>query len=100
MILLNTSFHFDSALRDEFLLWINDVYKPAILSSGNFSDFLFARILEEVGQRVDAYCFQCRSASESKAVDWRDNEGGKLMSSFARRFPERVVYFTTLMKIL
>lgn len=100
MILLNTSFHFDSALRDEFLLWINDVYKPAILSSGNFSDFLFARILEEVGQRVYAYCFQCRSASESKAVDWRDNEGGKLMSSFARRFPERVVYFTTLMEIL
>lgn len=100
MILLNTSFHFDSALRDEFLLWINDVYKPAILSSGNFSDFLFARILEEVGQRVDAYCFQYRSASESKAVDWRDNEGGKLLSSFARRFPERVVYFTTLMEIL
>lgn len=100
MILLNTSFHFDSALRDEFLLWINDVYKPAILSSGNFSDFLFARILEEVGQRVDAYCFQCRSASECEAKDWRDNDGGKLMSSFASRFPERFVYFTTLMEIL
>ena len=54
MILLNTSFHLDSVLRDEFLSWINDVYKPAISSSGNFSDFLFARILEEVGQGVDA----------------------------------------------
>lgn len=100
MILLSTSFHLDTVLRDEFLSWINDVYKPAILSSGNFSDFLFARILEEVGQGVDAYCFQCRSASESEAKDWRDNEGGKLMSSFASRFPERVVYFTTLMEIL
>lgn len=100
MTLLNTSFHLDSVFRDEFLSWINDVYKPAILSSGNFSDFLFARILEEVGQGVDAYCFQCRSVSESEAKDWRDNEGGKLMSSFARRFPERVVYFTTLMEIL
>lgn len=100
MILLNTSFHFDSALRDEFLSWINDVYKPAILSSGNFSDFLFARILEEVGQGIDAYCFQCRSASECEAKDWRDNDGRKLMSSFASRFPERVVYFTTLMEIL
>lgn len=100
MILLNTSFHLDSVLRDEFLSWINDVYKPAISSSGNFSVFLFARILEEVGQGVDAYCFQCRSASESDAKDWRDNAGVKLMSSFARRFPERVVYFTTLMEIL
>lgn len=100
MIILNTTFILERTLHDEVISWLNEVYLRAALQTGFFEHPRLAQVLtnEDPGQISIACELQCDSLSE--AVRWHDETAVMLRSDMSRRWNERVLCFTTYLKII
>lgn len=98
MFLLNTTFHVENSLIEEFLTWIKEIYIPEAMSSGLLKNPKLSRILIEVDPAATSYAMQFNADTIEQASLWHDEIGAELRGQLSRRWPERIVFFTTYME--
>lgn len=101
MILLNTSFHMHLSVEDSFLAWVRNDYTAALSAYPGMGAPTLARLLVQPDPETVSYCFQMTADDEQTAIAWHDSDiASALRDDLSRRFGERLVHFTTYMKIL
>jgi len=73
MIIINTTFHVERSIENNFCKWVRDEYVPSALASGILSEPGFSRILIEV------------------------QDGAALRQSLHTKFGEKALFFSTYM---
>lgn len=99
-IILNTTFHLDSALTEEFLGWVRSRYLPSALASGLLHTPSISRLMVQVAEGADGFAVQLKADSSTAASEWHDGEGDRLRRELSSNFGDRMVFFTTLMEEL
>ncbi len=97
MIVINTTFHVEKSIEDDFCRWVRETYVPLALSSGLLSAPCFARIMLEVQEDCSSFAVSFKARTMDDAVRWHDGEGDTLRRSLHSRFGERALFFSTYM---
>lgn len=100
MYLINTSFHVHTLIFDEALSRVREEYIPEILQSGVFSEPLLSLILINVDQDCRSFSLQMKAESLEAAQAWLADRGGLFLSALGKQWGDRIVTFTTPMKII
>lgn len=100
MTILNTTFIIERQLQDEVLIWLKEVYLRAAQQTGLFVSPRLAQVLtNEDPAHISIACeMQCDSLSE--AVRWHDETAAMLRADMSNRWGDRVMYFTTYLRVL
>ncbi|MCM1505202.1 MAG: DUF4286 family protein [Muribaculum sp.] len=96
MIVVNTTFHVETAVEREWVAWIHATYLAMAVATGVMYSPLFMRIRSHV-EGGTAYALQMQAESESDAERWLDDIQPKLLTEMYSHWGERVLYFTTIM---
>ncbi|MCH5245202.1 MAG: DUF4286 family protein [Muribaculaceae bacterium] len=100
MFIVNTTFHVENSLLDEFLIWVKDIYIPEAVASGLLNSPVLNRILVEVDPAATGYAVQFCADTIEHASLWHDEQGAELRGQLMRRWPQQIVFFTTYMEII
>lgn len=100
MIVYNITFQVDYNESQVFVVFLHDVYIPAIEQDGSLKNPRLCRILSHRDNETE--CFSLQFECESTAVlhQWYTNKGAKLNDEIKKIFDERVVGFPTMMEII
>ncbi len=96
--ILNTSFHMDETIKNDFIAWIKETYIPSALQSGVFGRPLLTKIMTVVEPGTVSFALHLVCGDLDKANNWHDNEGARMREMLSRRFGQRVVFFSTYME--
>lgn len=100
MYLINTSFHIHEPISAEVVSAIREELIPAVRRSGLFGEPQFLRIMLEIDPSLRAYSLQMTANDPESAMAWLEGEGGTFFQRLTQSYGERLVYFTTPMKVL
>lgn len=98
--LLNTSFHMDPSVAEEFEGWVKNSYIPTALKSPYLADAVFTRLLTEIDESAVGYAVHFRTTSLDDARKWHDSEAAQIKDEFFRTHNGKIVFFTTFMEEL
>lgn len=97
MIIINTTFHVERSIENNFCKWVRDEYVPSALASGILSEPGFSRILIEVQEDCSSFAVSFKTESIEDAVTWHDGHGAALRQSLHAKFGEKALFFSTYM---
>ncbi len=97
MIVVNTTFHVETAIEREWVAWIHATYLAIATSTGVMYSPLFLRIMSPA-EGGAAYAVQLQTGSESDAEMWLNNVQPKLLSEMQSHWGDKALFFTTLME--
>jgi len=101
MLIYNTSFHVTGeSLVSKFLQYMRDEYLPRVLAGGRLRNPRFVRLLTPVGDDVFAYSLMVETATVAELKAWKQADGDRLAADFSARFGERVLMFSTTMRVV
>lgn len=98
--ILNTSFHMEASITDEFLEWVKNDYIKQALTCSYFTNPVVARILTETEPGVVGYAVHLETDNLKSATCWHDREASDLKAVLSRRFGQRIVFFSTFMEVV
>lgn len=98
MFVLNTTFHVDKSVEEDFFLWLKSRYLPVATLSGLFASSSVMRLMLEVEEGFSGFALGMRTSDIEAAVEWYDSVGERLRTELTEKFGERLVYFTTCME--
>ncbi len=98
MDIYNTTFHLDKILEVEFGAWLRD-YRAKALATGLFDT---ARILavrsDHMEEGVTARALHLETSDNGNVERWVSDVETHCLSEIFRRWPQRVVAFSTLLE--
>lgn len=97
MIVVNTTFHVESSIEQEWVAWVHATYLAIALSSGVHCRPLFLKIMSQM-EGGAGYAVQVHADSESDADRWLNVVQPKLLAEMHGRWGEKALFFTTLMQ--
>jgi hypothetical protein len=100
MVIINTTFHVEKSVEQQFLSWINQIYKTKAIETGLFSNPVLAKVLADVDPNAEAYAFQMKAEALDKAQNWHDQDATALRQDMFNRWGEKVLFFTTYLDIV
>ncbi|MDE6317627.1 MAG: DUF4286 family protein [Muribaculaceae bacterium] len=100
MYLINTSFHAERSVADAIMEELRSGLMSKMEASTLFTGLLMAEILVEVDPECKSFTLQGMSGDLDKAVEWLHTEGASCLSELHKRYGQKVVFFTTPMKII
>lgn len=101
MLIYNTSFHVTGeGLVPKFLQYMRDEYMPRVLAGNRLRNPRFVRLLTNVGDDVFAYSLMVETSSVAELKAWKLAGGDRLAADFAVHFGERVLTFSTTMRVV
>lgn len=98
MYILNTTFHADNSVRQNFVDWVRKVYIPAAIGTGLFRDARLLRVLTDNDPEGVSFALQMICESISEARRWHDETATLLRDDMTQRWGDAVMYFTTYLK--
>lgn len=98
MVLVNTTFHVDTGLDDEWTEWAHAVYIATASSAGYRHPLLMRLCSREEDSPGTTYALQIQCDGPREASDWLDKLQPGLLQEAARRWSQRVLHFTTVME--
>lgn len=99
-VALNTTFVVPSAVKAEFLEWVDRVYLPSAMDSGAFGGYQVMLIQTVVEEGFENIAVQLLGRTQADAERYLEEMGRVLADDVAARWGGRVVFFTTMMDIL
>lgn len=100
MLVINTTFHVENPLVEEFLTWVRNSYFAEASAAEGIGSPVLMRLLVEVDPEATSFAVQLSARDLATAECWHDTEGARLRDEFVSRRPGRIVFFTTYMEVL
>jgi hypothetical protein len=97
MIIFNTTFCADTSEEENCLHWIRQHYIPRAITSGDMHSPLLSKIMSDHTEGVN-YSLQLHVADMQILEKWYEHTGDKLHTDLCKKFGEKVVGFSTLLK--
>lgn len=98
--LVNTTFFIHDSLYSHFIAWLKENYLTALVDSGSFSDPIITEVLVKSDPDTTGIALQFKSPNLSTAEKWLSEIGGLMHKTLMDKFPDKILLFTTFMKIL
>lgn len=105
--LYNITFALDPRVESRFIIYLQNVFVPQLISDGSASSPLVAKVSAEVSGRAEeqdeavSICLHLRFDAGKECLDvWRSSILTDALSGLRDRFGESVVWFPTAMQIL
>lgn len=103
MYIYNTTFVCDDSRMEEFLIWVNAEFIPAILKSGNVTDAQLAHVVpvaESDENEAASFSVQVRIANADVMQSWMRDCFYPAINLLSSRFGDKVLYFPTILEVL
>lgn len=99
MILFNTTFHLDSSIESELLMWLRQRFIPETLAAG-MERPLLCRLIENVEPGCSAFALQFFCDSIADVDGWRSSGFLQLMTELSEKWKDRALAFSTSMEVI
>ena len=101
MLIYNTSFHVDGeALIGPFRTYIRDIYLPKMTERGYIKNPRFVSLLTDIGDGIQGFAIMFEVENVVILKKWKKEIGDNLLSDLHKTFGERVLTFSTSMKVV
>jgi len=101
MLIHNTTFHVDGErYMSQFLTYMRDVYVPAIRANEELKNPRLVRLLADVGDNLIGYAMMFEVDDLQVLKRWKTGPGRELHDDFVKTFGERILTFSTSMKVV
>lgn len=103
MYIYNTTFVCDDSRMEEFLIWVNAEFIPAILESGGVTDAQLAHVLpvsEQDDNEATSFSVQVKIENDDLMQVWLRNCFYPAINLLSSRFGDKVLYFPTILEVL
>lgn len=101
MIVLNTSFHAESAVENEFLSWLREEFLPGLKADGRFEILSVSRLLLSVEEGLVSYAVRVSAPGmdlDAALEQWQGGRPARMIADVMQRNANRVLHFTTPME--
>jgi hypothetical protein len=98
MIIVNTTFHAEDDICDEYIRFMKEFYIPEAVNSGFLHEPRFARIRAQHEERGSSYSVQFKVKNTDTLNRWYAAKGEVLQKELATRFGNKVLGFVTLLE--
>lgn len=98
--LVNTTFFIHDSLYSPLIAWLKENYLTALVDFGSFSDPIITEIMVKSDPDTTGIALQFKSPNLSTAEKWLSEIGESLHQTLMNKFPDKLLLFTTFMKIL
>ena len=100
MIVYNISIQIDPAIEKEWLQWQKQEHIPDVMSSGQFTDYKFYRLLEQDETEGVLYVLQFFAASQAHYKKFIREFAEKLRQKVYARWGDKFIAFRTVMEVV
>lgn len=101
MLIYNTSFHVEGdALIGPFRTYMRDIYLPKLIERGYVKNPRFVSLLTDIGEGMQGFSLMCEVENVVVLKKWKKEIGDELMMNFHNTFGERILTFSTSMKVI
>lgn len=100
MIIINTTFHLDKSLQEEFLEYMQQKFIPLSTKSGILSSARLARVFGREDDEGLSYAIEFQAADIEQLEKWNKEESKEVYNTLMETFKERLVGFSTVMQII
>jgi Domain of unknown function (DUF4286) len=100
MIVYNISIQIDPLIENEWVQWQKQEHIPEIMSSAQFTDYKFYRLLEQDETESIFYVMQFFAASESHYKKYIQEYAGNLRQKTFDRWGDKFIAFRTVMEVV
>lgn len=100
MIVYNITFQVDFNDSQVFVVYLHDVYLPAIKKEKTMYNPRLCRILSHRDNETECFSLQFECESTAELHRWYTAIGNKLNDEVNRIFEDRVIGFPTMMEII
>lgn len=100
MIVYNITASVDWAIHDEWLGWMQQVYIPAVLNTGNFNAYRIMRLLEIDDSQGPTYAIQFNTPEIAKYNTFIADHASSLQQKSFSIWGDQFVSFNTVMQVL
>jgi hypothetical protein len=98
MLLYNETIGIDKDSEQEWLTWMKDIYMPAMMSTGVFTDCKIYRILHENDDGSISYSTQYFAKSIDQIQQYLDVHAPNMVEGLRQKFANKHVVFRTLLE--
>ena len=98
--ILNTTFVTERALQDKLTSWLEGVYLKAAENTGLFTGRRMVQVLTDDNPEAFSIACELQCESLSEAVRWHDDTASLLRQDMTNRWGERVLWFTTYLRVI
>ncbi len=96
-MIVNTTFHVEQSVEQEFIDWIRTGYIPEANEKGNLHTPLFMRIMTPM-EGGTGYAVQLQARDKAEVERWLDEVQPRLLTEMAHKWGKKVMFFTTIME--
>lgn len=100
MVLLNTTFHVHVTVQKAFVEWLRQEYQSAALATGFLTEPQLARVMGGDDPDGISFAYQLKAPTLGEAKRWHDAEAATLRNEMAKRWGQKVLFFTTYLSII
>lgn len=100
MIVCNISIQIDPSIEKEWVRWQKQEHIPDVMSSNQFTDYKFYRLLEQDETESIFYVMQFFAATEANYKKYIEEFAGNLRQKTFDRWGDKFIAFRTVMKLV
>ncbi len=100
MIVLNTTFHIDESLHEEFIEYMLQKFIPMSTKSGILSSARLSRIFGSNEDEGLSFAMEFEVADVEQLELWNREESSEVYNSLMEKFNEKIVGFSTVMQTI
>ncbi len=100
MIVYNITFQVDFNDSQVFVVFLHDVYIPAIEADGTLHNPRLCRILSHRDNETECFSLQFECESTAALHRWYTTSGNRLNEEIKKIFDDRVAGFPTMMEVI
>ncbi len=100
MLIYNITYHLESDVEKNLVIWLNEVYIPEIQKNNPFNNIRLCRILSHHEEGHAAYSLQWEMEDSASLHHWHNQSGMKLNEQLQAIFKDKVFGIPTLMEVV
>ncbi len=100
MLIYNTTFHVSNDDARNFVIFMNEMYIPAAVKSGELKNPRLTRIISHKDEESECFSVQFETEDSSSLHKWYASVGASLNENMLKAFKNKVVGFPTLMEVI
>lgn len=100
MIVLNTTFHLDESLQEEFVEYMLQKFIPMSTKSGILTSARLARVFGRDDDEGLSFAMEFQVADIEQLEKWNREESNKVYNPLMEKFKEKLIGFSTVMQTI
>lgn len=100
MIIINTSFHFDDDVENDFIEYMLNIFIPVSTKSGLLTSPRLAQVFANDDDKGLSYTIEFTTKDLYSLDKWRKEECGPIYKNLTNHFREKIIGFQTVLQTI